>query len=73
MTEPKIKVFETINGQMDYVVLECDEPYLVCGMCRYSEHCLLKPIKKAQSVPKLFDILYKIKIKFLMLLKGVRK
>lgn len=53
-------------------VLECDEPYLVCGMCRYSEHCLLKHIKKAQSVPKLFDILYKIKIKFLMLLKGIR-
>jgi hypothetical protein len=54
------------------VVLECDEPYLVCGMCRYSKYCLLQPIKRAEEIPKLFDILNIFKLKLLMLLKGIR-
>ena len=54
-------------------VLECSESYRVCGMCRWSKHCLLQPIKRAEEVPKLFDILNILKIKFFMLLKGVKK
>jgi hypothetical protein len=54
------------------VVHECSESYRVCGMCRYSKYCLLQPIKRAEEIPKLFDILNIFKLKLLMLLKGIR-
>lgn len=68
---PKIKVFETINGQMDYIVLECSEDkWNVCIMCRYFGNCQLKSKNRVGLIPNLLDDIRKIKVKFLMGLKN---
>jgi len=51
-------------------VLECNEDGSRCWACKHNKYCLLQDVKKINEIPKLFDMLSKLKIKFLTLLKG---